>query len=183
MGQQPCRLETGITKRADLDYLLYLPETYGESPDKRWPLVSFLHGMEERGADLELVKKHGIPKMVEGGKAFPFVAVSSQCPADSMWVIEMDALRALMDEIVGTHAVDPSRVYLTGLSMGDMGPGTGRQPTREALPQWRPSAAVGIPTWATRKGCARYRTCPCGTFTKRGILSSPSRNPRKWRMP
>jgi predicted peptidase len=121
VSQQPYRLETTITKNVGLDYLLYLPETYGEAPDERWPLVIFLHGMGERGADLELVKKHGIPKLVEAGKEFPFVAVSPQCPGDSLWILKVDALRALMDEIVDTYAVDPGRVYLTGLSMGGYG--------------------------------------------------------------
>jgi predicted peptidase len=41
-------------------YLLYLPQKYGEE-DKQWPLLFFLHGRGERGSDINLVKTHGPP--------------------------------------------------------------------------------------------------------------------------
>ena len=50
---------------ASLRYLFFLPQGYGESPEGKWPLILFLHGMGERGDDLELVKIHGIPKIIE----------------------------------------------------------------------------------------------------------------------
>jgi len=46
------------------------------------------------------------------------VAISPQCPADSWWTIELEALNALLDDILGKYAVDKDRIYLTGLSMG-----------------------------------------------------------------
>jgi predicted peptidase len=39
----------------------------------------------------------------------------------SQWGAELDALMLLLDEIVKSHNVDTSRVYLTGLSMGGYG--------------------------------------------------------------
>ncbi|MGI6209069.1 MAG: prolyl oligopeptidase family serine peptidase [Anaerolineae bacterium] len=114
-------LDTVVKLPVRLRYLLYLPEGYGDDPAKRWPLVLFLHGMGERGDDLELVKKHGIPKMVKEGESFPFVVISPQCPADSWWTGELPALQALLDHALQEYAVDPDRVYLTGLSMGGYG--------------------------------------------------------------
>ena len=49
-----------------------------------WPLVLFLHGAGERGDNLDLVKKHGPPKLIEEGKPFPFVVVSPQCPENQL---------------------------------------------------------------------------------------------------
>ena len=69
--------------------------------------------------NLELVKKHGPPKTVEGRADFPFIVVSPQCPAGELW--DPDTLLALLDEVAGKYAVDESRVYLTGLSMGGYG--------------------------------------------------------------
>ena len=43
----------------------------------------FLHGAGERGNDLELVKIHGKPKFVEGGRIFPFVTIAPQCPEEA----------------------------------------------------------------------------------------------------
>ena len=121
MAQQECVFETQITMTYRLNYLLFLPEDYGQALDRRWPLILFLHGMGERGDDFDLLKKHGIPKIVETKDGFPFIAVSPQCPADSFWQVQVDALNALLDEVVATYAVDENRIYLTGLSMGGAG--------------------------------------------------------------
>lgn len=62
-----------------LDYLFSLPLQYN-SEGSDWPLILFLHGAGERGDDLRLLKKHGIPKVVDEMTDFPFITVSPQCP-------------------------------------------------------------------------------------------------------
>ena len=109
-----------VTKTVEMDYLLYLPPEYGET-DEDVPLMLFLHGMGERGDDLEKVKKHGPPKLIDAGKDFPFIVVSPQCPRWSWWPTEVKALDALLDKICEEYRVDEGRVYLTGLSMGGYG--------------------------------------------------------------
>ncbi|WP_201714305.1 carboxylesterase family protein [Rossellomorea arthrocnemi] len=104
-----------------LNYLLYLPDSFQQNGSLKWPLILFLHGAGERGDDIELVKKHGVPKMVEDQEEFPFIVVSPQCPADSYWVNELEVLSALLDEIIRECSIDPARIYLTGLSMGGIG--------------------------------------------------------------
>ncbi len=79
----------------------------------------FLHGAGERGDDLELVKKHGPPKLIEAGQDFPFIVVSPQAPAEQWWSTVF--LDALLQEITATYRVDMDRVYATGLSMGGFG--------------------------------------------------------------
>ena len=112
-------LKLDVKVPVKLDYLLYLPVDY-ESKDA-WPLMLFLHGAGERGDDLQLVKKHGPPKLIEEGKSFPFIVVSPQCPLTSWWTSQPLELTALLDEVVAKHKVDRERVYLTGLSMGGFG--------------------------------------------------------------
>ena len=103
-------------------YLLYLPDSYGKDAQKKWPLVLFLHGRGERGEDLELLKKHGLPKILEQQADFPFIVVSPQLPSDRLWWSDMiDPLNTLLYQIQSTFAVDPQRLYLTGLSMGGFG--------------------------------------------------------------
>ena len=98
-------------------YLLYLPKDYdGKAPK---PLLLFLHGAGERGDDLELVKKHGPPKLIAQGKDFPFIVVSPQCPKGQFW--DPRALTHLLDWLEERYAVDSSRIYVTGLSMGGFG--------------------------------------------------------------
>ena len=61
----------------ELRYLLFLPNAYQPDGDT-WPLLLFLHGAGERGDNLELVKKHGPPKLVESRPDFPFIVASPQ---------------------------------------------------------------------------------------------------------
>jgi predicted peptidase len=117
--QQPQSIEVEITKRDRLNYLLFLPEGYDKNP--AWPLILFLHGAGERGDDLDLVKKYGLPQRLEAWPDCPFVVVSPQCPAESYWTFKLDSVDALLSKIVNSYAVDPARIYLTGLSMGGLG--------------------------------------------------------------
>ncbi|MBM4033716.1 MAG: phospholipase [Planctomycetes bacterium] len=117
-AQEARSFAAAVTKKVACRYLLYLPKGY-EKGRKRWPLLLFLHGAGERGKDLELVKKHGPPRLIAEGHDFPFIVVSPQCPANQWW--SNDVLAALLDDIVANCRVDERRVYLTGLSMGGYG--------------------------------------------------------------
>ena len=140
LGQHPYHREvslpTGQTTQSErVDYLLYLPETYGADPANRWPLILYLHGSGECGADLNLLLNQPLPKYLAVQADFPFIVVSPQvaCPVwqkDSYsdynalawsWTDHWKALRVLLDELQITYAVDPKRMYLTGISMGGFG--------------------------------------------------------------
>ena len=100
-----------------MHYLLSLPKDYASQ--EKWPLVLFLHGAGERGEDLDQVKVHGPPNLVEQGKQFPFIVVSPQCPKNRWW--EPVSLSALLDDVEKKYNVDSDRIYVTGLSMGGFG--------------------------------------------------------------
>ena len=107
-----------VTRTVSAQYLIAFPEGYA-TDDREWPLVLFLHGAGERGTDLELVKKHGPPRLIAEGKAFPFIMVAPQCPENQWW--SEDVLTGLLDQVEEKYRVDRSRVYVTGLSMGGYG--------------------------------------------------------------
>lgn len=108
------------TTGAPLRYLLYLPDDYASAAQERFPLLLFLHGGGEGGADLEKVKQHGPPKLIEDGESFPMLVVSPQNPSLTQFWDDQKLIR-LLDEIEGSHRVDPNRVYLSGLSRGGYG--------------------------------------------------------------
>ena len=121
-GQHPQSLQKKIQTTVQLDYLLYLPETYKTSKET-FPLLLFLHGAGERGKNLDNVKMHGPPMLAANGKSFPFVIVSPQCPDGAWWTdaAQIDALNTLLDEVVARYRIDRDRIYVTGLSMGGYG--------------------------------------------------------------
>ena len=111
-----CMSQREICFEKKIKYLLNVPKDYHDKP---YPLLIFLHGAGERGDDLELVKIHGPPKLIEAGEELPFIVASPQVaigewwsPSTVIWVIE---------DIKKRLKVDTDRIYLTGLSMGGYG--------------------------------------------------------------
>lgn len=121
MTQIPRHFEAQITQTVQLDYLLYLPPGYGDDPDERLPVILFLHSAGARGSDVEMVRLNGIPQILESGHDLPFIVVSPQCPADSHWTLHIDALNALLKNVIANYLADENRVYLTGMSLGGAG--------------------------------------------------------------
>lgn len=102
-------------------YEVYVPADYATKPS--WPAILFLHGAGERGDDGLLQTQVGLGAAIrQNSSRYPAIVVFPQVPRDSQWVgtpgeMAVTALRQTMREF---H-VDPSRVYLTGLSMGGHG--------------------------------------------------------------
>lgn len=121
------RAETGFLDRVvtvagrSYHYQVYVPADY--SSQAEWPVILFLHGAGERGTDGLLQTTVGLgPAIRSAPKRYPAIAVFPQAPPDSQWVgapaeAAVGALTRTMTEFHG----DPSRVYLTGLSMGGHG--------------------------------------------------------------
>ena len=105
--------------KIQVHYLLHLPKSYGVDKTKKWPVIVFLHGSGERGSELNLVKFHGPPKLVEKDPEFPFIVVSPQCPAEQRWTPFV--LSGMLDSVISKYSVDEDRIYLTGLSLGGFG--------------------------------------------------------------
>jgi len=142
--QQAAKLDVQL--RVTLDYLLFLPQAYDEND--AWPLMLFLHGIGERGDDLERVKKHGPPKIVETKRDFPFILVSPQCKAGRWW--RSFELTALLDDVVAEYKVDEDRIYVTGLSMGGFGTWSLAAYTPNRFAAIVPICGGGEPHWAKR---------------------------------
>jgi len=112
-------LDWNFSRHGQMQYLLYLPADYGKTGGQKWPLMLFLHGSGERGTDVERVAVHGPLSLVKQGRNFPFIIVAPQCAEARVW--ENEPLLQLLDQVETQYAVDPKRVYLTGLSMGGYG--------------------------------------------------------------
>ena len=61
-------------KHYNFNYVKYLPKDY--DPQKKYPLVFFLHGAGERGDDLDVAMRNGYMKHVrEQGREYPFLFI------------------------------------------------------------------------------------------------------------
>src|SRR5436190_21976272 len=81
--------------RPTIHYWLALPPAAEAKPAGGYPLMIFMHGAGERGDNLEMVKKHGPPKLVGTKPELnKFIIVSPQCPNGRMW--DIVALKGLI---------------------------------------------------------------------------------------
>jgi predicted peptidase len=117
-GQPNIELLTQKTNIEEtLDYFLYYPEGYPDSKDELFPLLLFLHGGGESGLNHKTVEKMGPPKMLATGLNVPMLILAPQNPHASQWW-NTRAVKQLLDSVIQNNRVDPSRIYLTGLSRG-----------------------------------------------------------------
>ena len=121
------RVETGFLDRTvsvagqTYRYQVYVPATYASQT--RWPVIVFLHGAGERGADGLIQTNVGLaPAIRQNPARFPAIVIFPQVPTDSHWVgAPADAALAALVQTQKEFRTDPARVYLTGLSMGGHG--------------------------------------------------------------
>lgn len=102
----------------DLPYALYTPEVI--DPDIALPLILFLHGLGERGTDLALVDKWGVPKYIEQGNELSAIVLAPQCPDTSEnWTAHIGRIISLIDSIEAEYNI--SKTHICGFSMGGHG--------------------------------------------------------------
>jgi predicted peptidase len=119
IAQQQSKGKTRIIRKTEIRFLSWFPDDYKSNKKTKYPLLIFLHGSGERGADLDKVKVWGPPSFVEQRPDFPFIVISPQCPEGLWWNIE--DLDILLGKLLKKYRIDPDRIYLTGLSMGGFG--------------------------------------------------------------
>ncbi|MGB7843274.1 MAG: prolyl oligopeptidase family serine peptidase [Salinimicrobium sp.] len=141
--QEGFKKEHFINNKDTLNYRVLFPENFTET--KKYPIVLFLHGAGERGADNEVQLTHGSSLFLnpENRKNFPAIVLFPQCPQDDYWAkVEVNrdvkpfefnykneeeptnALRlamALLTSFTNKEYADTNRIYVGGLSMGGMG--------------------------------------------------------------
>jgi acetyl esterase/lipase len=115
----PKEYEDSSLDRYGKGYLLYLPDSYDSQSEKKWPLILFLCGSGDRGSNIFLFAKNGPFQMIREKAPLPFIIVAPMLEqAPEFRSFPNAYLDGLMAEIGKLYRVDPSRLYLTGISMG-----------------------------------------------------------------
>jgi dienelactone hydrolase len=125
-GQQTFRTTASGTI---IGYLEYLPTDYHSNSNK-YPVVIFLHGVDERGATstdpavlqttISRVTKLGPPMHVKNGAQFPFILITPQLK-DSYGSWPSSYVKEVIEHCKTYLRIDERRIHVTGLSMGGHG--------------------------------------------------------------
>lgn len=108
-----------IEHRSGLLPYLFAPAS--EDTNKPAPLVLFLHGARDRGNDLNVLLKWGLPRFVNESSSLPYFFLAPQLPEGQTWVERESDVIALLDNLIASRSIDPSRVILSGFSLGTAG--------------------------------------------------------------
>ena len=168
------RIETDHT----LNYLLHLPADYDTS-QQAWPVLIFLHGIGEKGSGsakaIEKVARHGPFRSLREGhwdESLPLIVVGPQFGGLRLhWPV--DKVIEVLGHVEANYRIDPTRVYLTGVSVGGRGVWdvAGKYPRRFA-------AIVPAGAWAKGldKTCARLHHLGVWAFhgKKDGLINPKS---------
>ena len=99
------------------DFWLYTPEN-SDSVKSEKPLVIFLHGRSLCGNDLNKVRRYGSIDAVERGRKIDAFILAPQNPGES-W--KPSKILDLLNWTKERYAIDTSRVYVLGMSLGGYG--------------------------------------------------------------
>lgn len=99
------------------NFWLYIPEEY-EDGSHPLPLVIFLHGASLCGTNLNKVRRYGVMDAIDKGKIIPTLVVAPQNPGGA-W--SPAKLNDLLEWTKVHYAVDTTRVYVLGMSLGGYG--------------------------------------------------------------
>lgn len=161
----------------ELPYRVLFPDNY--SKNKEYPVILFLHGAGERGNDNEKQLVHIADKFLtdEFQENYPSIVLFPQCAEDdywafvnrenNQWLVEdtekstpsMEALMEMFLEFQQNNAVDKSRLYLAGLSMG----GFGTYDLLVRRPDWF-AAAIPICGGGNKRYTYKYKDVPLWMF-------------------
>ncbi len=160
--------QTQQVSQSGTPYLQFLPADYNVTT-KKYPVIIVLHGTGERGTNLNQVLNTGISKVIQAGSnmtfkaggtgpEFSFIVMSPQITGS--W--SAGITDGLINHAINNLRGDPSRIYLTGFSLGGNGTwiyayNARNQPSRVA-------AIAPIAGWG-----GDYLVCPAGNYDEYSV--------------
>ncbi len=114
MLKKYCKLNT--KEYSNINYIVYLPEKIEEN----MPLLLFLHGIGERGENIENIEKYALPKYMNKFD-IPYIVVAPQCTNNNFWEYHLRDVEKVLEEVYKKYKYNKNRVCILGSSMGAFG--------------------------------------------------------------
>ena len=105
-----------IVNDKDFNYYVYSPEEY----TKNLPAILFLHGVGERGDNLEDIEAYALPKYMNLID-IPFVVIAPQCFDTNFWDYHLRDVEKIINIEQEKYCFDKENIFVCGYSMGAFG--------------------------------------------------------------
>jgi dienelactone hydrolase len=112
-------------------YYEHLPDDYNMADSKKYPLILFIHGGGDLGnggpEELPRLLKVGLTRQINigfpssftvNGQTFKFIIIAPQFTIMPQKADAINSIAKILSYVSQHYKVDPSRIYLTGLSKG-----------------------------------------------------------------
>ena len=104
------------TNYGKMDYLVFYPEQLNDNS----PIILFLHGIGERGDDIEDIKRYSFPAYASE-LDLPYVCICPQCSSNNFWEYHLRDVEEIIRKTIEEYNCDGSRIAIMGSSMGACG--------------------------------------------------------------
>lgn len=100
----------------DINYIVYYPS----KASTNLPVLLYLHGIGERGKNIEDVEKCALPKYMNKFD-IPYIVVVPQCSDSNFWDYHLREVEKILKNIYKEYKYDKKRMCILGSSMGAFG--------------------------------------------------------------
>ena len=100
----------------EFKYYVYTPNEVSEE----LPAIVFLHGIGERGTNLNDIEKYALPKYMNVFD-IPFIVIAPQCHDNNFWDYHLREVEKMIDIEQKEYNFDKENIFLCGYSMGAFG--------------------------------------------------------------
>lgn len=100
-------------------YWVYRPT---DSTEKELPLIVYMHGISERGNNLDTLLRVSLPMhLYQKNVSVNAVVIMPQCPSSTNWTNLADDVMELINIVKEEENIDDTSISLTGHSLGGIG--------------------------------------------------------------
>lgn len=103
-------------KETSFKYYVYYPENLKEN----MPVILFLHGIGERGDNLENIEKYALPKYMNKFD-IPYIVIAPQYHENNFWDYHLKDVEKMLEIEYKAFKFDKNNVFIAGSSMGAYG--------------------------------------------------------------
>ena len=105
-----------INDNSLFQYFIYYPKSVKEN----LPVLLFLHGIGERGNNLDNIEKYALPKYMNK-LDIPYIVIAPQCHVYNFWDYHLRDIEEIINIEYENYKFDKNNIFILGSSMGAYG--------------------------------------------------------------